>query len=124
VQKVGNMILTIKEGTDVKVETFDVEITNRKSEVLLDVPKTDVVIKFYWDSHGDMIPFEGFNKGYSFKKKDAHVVVTSKKMTMYGQEFESWQVMVDDVIIPCDVDEYDYKDAENYMWLKGIVGRG
>lgn len=121
------MILTVKEGNDVKVvkvETPDVEITNRKSEVLLDVPKTDVVIKFFWDSHGDMIPFEGSNKGYSFKKKDAHVIITSKKMTMFEEEFEFRQVMVDDMIIPCDVAEYDYKEAKNYIELTGIIGRG
>ncbi len=102
---------------------IDTTITNEVKEVLVDEKEISVVVEFFWDSHGNLVSFPGFNEKNSYSKSKASVKVTKRNYTMLGNNWEDWLLEINGQKIPGSIYRYSY-GKNNTLYLKCVVGWG
>jgi hypothetical protein len=125
------MKVTLKPGTEVETFTLDIKHVNESHTTMLEVRKASVFIEFFWDSHGNLVPFEGFNDKETFSKVSADVKIVSHKYTpifkltgIDNKEVDDWQLEIDSEVMNCSVYEYKWNPSSNLLKIKAVVGWG
>jgi len=105
---------------------LNIERLNETEEVLFAETDIDVIISYYWDSHGELIDWKGPN-GDSVDKIHAETVkIISKEWDdKIGDSIthgESWDIIIDGKQINADVNSYEMR--RNKLYIDAIVGWG
>ena len=120
------MKVTIKNAD---IETFekikiqwDVKIVSTK--VLFELPNTRLTVKYYWDSHGTLVPWTYENRKTltrsNVKVQLVEQVVTINDLT---QEFTEWDLYINDEKFPIEIVHYRI-DVFGNVTVKAAVGNG
>ena len=104
--------------------SFEIVKTNETRETLFEKSGVDLKVKFYWDSHGKLVEFIGFNDKKSFSKKNANVRVENYCYTAFESNFEDWGLFLDDKKLNGNVYRYSYNPNNNVLHVKFVVGWG
>jgi len=121
------MKVTLKPGIEVETITLagpEFAHTNEVYTTLLEVQKVSLFIAFFWDSHGNMIPFEGFNNEETFMQLTADVKIVKYTYTSMGSNWEDWYIVIDGDKKSCSVTDYDFNPRSNLLRIKATVGWG
>jgi len=107
-----------------KAITLDIPITNEKFETLIEIDNTDILVGFFWDSHGRLVSFPSEKHGHSLKQENVSVKIVKNEYTQMGHEWETWQLFINGKRVNGDVREYNYMSDFNIVDLKVIIGWG
>ena len=120
------MKVTIK---NMDVETFeniqiqwDVKIVSTK--VLFELPNTRLTVKYYWDSHGTLVPWE-YNNRKTLTRSNVKVQLVEEVYTIndLAHEFTRWDLYINDEKFPIEIVHYRIDVFEN-VTVKAAVGAG
>jgi hypothetical protein len=82
----------------VEMITLDREITNKKTEILCNQTRS-IKVKFFWDAHGKMIPWE-LNGKSELPRQVARVECRKETYTEFGSEWSNHHLYIDGKKIP------------------------
>lgn len=110
-----------------KVQTVNLNIKNKKQDVILDKHVDQLNIATYWDSHGQKIPFPGRNNKNTERIRDCNVKIIRSTYDIVWDptktsSYEDWLLEVDDKKIPGDVLSFGGSTAS--LRIKLCVGEG
>ena len=102
------------------------EFKEISKEVIFDKKEITVKIKFYWDSHGKLVEFKGFNDKYSFSKKVADVKIEKVTRTIDNlpKEFTHHRLYIDNELKNGDIYGVSFNPDTNIINIKLCVGWG
>jgi len=124
-------VLTVDDLTPVAVIKLDDDFCkelSRKDTVLFQKDNIKVKVKYYWDSHGRLVPWHGDNEKQSETYK-GNVEITKKEIVReykYGgiHNEEYWNLRVNGKEFSADVKSYNYNPGTNVVKVKLICGWG
>ena len=101
---------------------WDTEVIS--SKVLFEIKQTSIKGTFYWNSHGEKIPWEYQGKK-SFSRKCADVKVIEKKISLKGVNhvFTQWDLYLNGEKYPLEIESYRISASGNVS-VKCEVGCG
>ena len=101
---------------------WDTEVIS--SKVLFEIKQTSIKGTFYWNSHGEIIPWTYKGKK-SFSRKCADVKVIEKKISLKGVKhiFTQWDLYLNGEKYPLDIANYRISESGN-VTVKCEVGSG
>ena len=118
----------LPEGAQVYHLELKAEKTNEQTELLLSLEDVDVVIDYYWDSHGRLIEWDGPN-GRSRDEFHANTLkIVKETYTLkyeYGgdMDWEVWHLYVDGSEMK-DIGEITSYNKRKKLFLKSVMGAG
>lgn len=111
-----------KEKQKPEVVTLKVERTNEVETTVIDAKFAAVEIRYFWDSHGTMVPWTN-SKGESVSKyTNAHVVIKKKTYNAFGESFEEYTGHIDDQEIEGEIVQASGKSTD--FRIKSVMGAG
>ena len=109
------------------IKTIAIEIPQKviSTREVYSIKGADLEVEFFWNSHGNKVPFPGGPKHKkSYSKVNSDIVITETVREMYDMEFSDWKLVANGVHIQGDVSSYSYKGHSNIIRVKIIVGSG
>lgn len=85
----------------------------------------DVNVKFYWDSHGTLVPFPNGPDDLTFlDAKNVSIKILEKELVLMGTKYTLSQLEVDGTLLEGDLVECQYTGNTNLLNAKVVVGWG
>lgn len=104
--------------------TIDLIRTDEKSEIIYSAKKVNLKIKFFWDSHGRLVEFPGFNDKLTFSKRNVDIDIEKETFKLDGIEFEYWNLIINgEKLGNGTIYRYSLTPSNNF-YVKMVVGWG
>ncbi len=105
--------------------------TNEKKEVIQSYSEIDVVVAYYWNSHGNLV-YWGDNVSKPTKWSDANVQIVCYSFTeeffRSSYDFETRQLVINDEVVAGELEDctVHYEPANNRttLYCRVVVGWG
>lgn len=102
---------------------YEIKETNRVEEVLFE-GKVNLKIRYFWDSHGNLVDFANEKGNKTFSKKNVDVKIVKVNSQLNGVEFENWDIYVDGKKMNGSIYRYSYNPDTNNLNVKLVLGWG
>jgi len=102
---------------------YEIKETNKTEETLFE-GKVNLKIKYFWDSHGNLVGFTNSKGNKTFSKKNADVKIVKVNSQLNGIEFEDWDIYMNGKKMNGSVYRYGYRADTNNLNVKLVLGWG
>lgn len=117
------MKLTINDET-FESAPIKFEITDEKKETLFKQSNINLKVKFFWDSHGNLVEFTNDKDKKTFSKKDCTIEIEKENCKIDGVEIETWNLIVNGEKMNGSVYRYNYNPNTKNINIKLVLGWG
>lgn len=112
------------------MKTIDLhfESSNEAENTLLTMANVRVVIDYYWDSHGHYVDWSG-PSGDTQDIVDAQsveITEVTRTINMFGTDYddEFLNLYIDGKKWPVTIDDYEYDEEDDILFISSVVGAG